>query len=207
MSAPLPIGPLLGLAALALVEVDLAPLLGGALVHAGRLPWAGALAAAAVGAWLSDQAWYLAGRYARRALRRWRRWRRLRPQLARWQARWGWWQLPLCRLLLGTRVATMALVGALRRPWPAFALWDALTNVAFASLLLALGAMAHARLGPLGSALRRADLAILFVAALLALGALARARRRAAPRTTRGPTPGGAGPRARASTTRPQLPC
>ncbi|MER3429353.1 MAG: hypothetical protein C4334_14930 [Pyrinomonas sp.] len=125
--------------ALALVEVDAAPVLGGVVAHLGYLAPLSAVLAAATGAFVSDCVWYWVGRLNASWIRSSWLYRRAGERAERLINRLGWRQLPLCRLFYGTRVVTMVLWGTNRRHFGRFALIDALSCTMWAALLTGIG--------------------------------------------------------------------
>lgn len=127
--------------ALALVEVDAAPVLGGMAAHLGFIGFSSAALAAAAGAFVSDCAWYWVGRSNAGWIRASWLYQRAGGRAERLIKRLGWRQLPLCRLFYGTRVITMVLWGANHRQFGRFALIDALSCTMWSTLLTSIGYM------------------------------------------------------------------
>jgi membrane protein DedA with SNARE-associated domain len=144
-----------------MLEGDLAPLLAGVVVHLGYLGLASAIAACALGLVGADLLWWRIGRRTGARLRATAAWRRVGPTIDRLAERYGPLQIPLARVVYGTRNASMLFWGAQGLPWHRLLLYDAPSCLAWAALLVLLGRGAsHGAAGILGE-VKRAELWLL----------------------------------------------
>jgi membrane protein DedA with SNARE-associated domain len=123
----------------AMIEGDVFLVLGGLVSHLGYFNPVAAVMAGALGNLAADCSWYALGRVQSRRLSGWRAFRTARGAVNRLIGRWGTWEIPVCRLVYGTRIASMFFWGARRLPFRTFAPMDALGVLAWAVLLGALG--------------------------------------------------------------------
>ena len=124
----------------AMLEGETAVIAGGLIAHQGLIPWWGALAAAALGSFLADQAFFAAGR-------RWRdhRW------VQRWTGRPAFTKaLSLLerypvgfifafRFIYGFRTVSPIAIGTSRVPLATFAPINAIAAIVWAAVFTALG--------------------------------------------------------------------
>ncbi len=107
-----------------LLEGDLAMLLTGVVAHVGLLKFPTALLTATAGAFLSDVAWFSAGRWQARRIRGSAFFRRAGPSIVRIADRMGSRQVLFCRFIYGTRVPTVLLWGVRGLGFPRFLALD-----------------------------------------------------------------------------------
>ena len=121
------------------VDGDVGPLLAGVTVHTGHLELATASLACALGLVAADLVWWRVGRGSAGRLHATKAWRRVGPGVDRLARRWGPLQIPLARVVFGTRTASMLFWGAQGLPWHRLLLYDAPACLAWATLLVLLG--------------------------------------------------------------------
>jgi membrane protein DedA with SNARE-associated domain len=107
------------------VEGDFTLILGGVFAHLGYFPFPLAVAAGALGSFLSDLAWYGLGRIRGPRFRGGRFYQRVGPRIERLAARLGAAELLAARFVYGTKSASMVFWGLHGMPLPRFALVDA----------------------------------------------------------------------------------
>jgi membrane protein DedA with SNARE-associated domain len=97
-----------------------------ASVHAPFHPphlWLGLLAGV-VGALCHDSFWFSIGHHRSHWIKTTKAWRKVGPQIEQWAARWGPWELFICRFIPGTRNASQLFWGVQRLPLWLFYLLD-----------------------------------------------------------------------------------
>lgn len=132
-----------GLPALAVgaaVEGEAVVIIGGAMVHRGLLEYAAAIAAAAFGSFLGDQAWFHLARHYRdrpriRAMTQTRGFRRAQAIFARYPA----WFVFGFRFIYGMRTVSPLAIGATDYPAGRFLLVNAMAAVLWAAVFISLG--------------------------------------------------------------------
>ncbi len=108
-----------GLAAIflcALIENDITFVFVGVVIHLGLVNPPLAVAIALTGALLHDSFWFWLGHTKSESIRASRVYRRLGPAVERLAARFGPWELFLCRFIYGTRNPSLVFWGAHRLP-------------------------------------------------------------------------------------------
>jgi membrane protein DedA with SNARE-associated domain len=108
-----------------MLDGDLVPLLAGVAVHLGHLALAPASLACALGLVAADLLWWRVGRGAAGRLHATDAWRRAGPTIDRLARRFGPLEIPLARVVFGTRTASMLFWGAQGLPWHRLLLYDA----------------------------------------------------------------------------------
>jgi membrane protein DedA with SNARE-associated domain len=86
--------------------------------------WLGLLAGVA-GAVCHDSFWFSIGHHRSNWIKTTRAWRKMGPQIEQWAARWGPYELFICRFIPGTRNASQLFWGVQRLPIWQFFLLDA----------------------------------------------------------------------------------
>lgn len=158
---------------IATVEVDVAPIMAGVVAHLGYFDFFAATVVAACGAFASDSAWYWLGRWRADSIRASRLYQRTGARVERLIQRFGWWQLPVCRLFYGTRVVTMTFFGIQRRPFRAFLLVDAASCLFWSTLLTGLGFILSGSAELIIGRLKRVELWLLLILLVVISGAIA----------------------------------
>ncbi len=123
----------------ALVEGDVTMLLAGVVAHLGFLGFPAALLAGAAGAFVSDVAWFAAGRWQAGRVSESALYRRAGPGIARVADRMGAAQVVLCRFVFGTRVPTLLLWAVRGLRFPRFLALDLAGCVLWAAAFGCLG--------------------------------------------------------------------
>ena len=164
-----------GIALAAFLEGEVVAFMAGVLAHRGLFAFEGAALAVLVGAVLSDNAAFLAGRHAGR-LGFVRRLLDARAAAAarRFVARNADRASLGCRFVYGGKLATAMLIGTTPIPWPRFALFDLAGAVAWSHLVVGAGYLAGQAIETAFGRLRlHWHLALAAGIALLAAGTLA----------------------------------
>lgn len=135
----------------AALEGDLSLLLGGVAAHLGYFPWLLCVAVGALGCFVSDLCWYLAGRRASHRIRGARLYQKVGPRVERLAERIGPWQLLTTRFIYGTKNASMLFWGLHGLSLARFAAIDSLGclagSVVFAGIGYLFSGSAEALLG------------------------------------------------------------
>jgi membrane protein DedA with SNARE-associated domain len=121
------------------LDGDVGPLLAGVAVHTSHLHLLAASVACGLGLVCADLFWWQMGRGAAGRLHATRAWQRVGPTVDRLARRWGPLEIPLARLVFGTRTASMLFWGAEGLPWHRLLLYDAPACLAWATFLVLLG--------------------------------------------------------------------
>jgi len=174
------------------LDGDVGPVLAGVAVHTGHLGLVPAIVACALGLVCADLVWWRVGRGAAGRLHATQAWQRVGPTVDRLARRFGPLEIPLARVVFGTRSASMLFWGAEGLPWHRLLLYDAPACLAWATLLVLLGRGASHGAGFLLGEVKRTEIwllgALAIAVAVLALSRLALRRRRARARLS-GPRP------------------
>ncbi len=121
------------------LDGDVGPLLAGVAVHTGHLGLVAASVACALGLVCADLVWWRVGRGAAGRLHATKAWQRVGPTVDRLARRWGPLEIPLARVVFGTRTASMLFWGAQGLPWHRLLLYDAPACLVWATFLVLLG--------------------------------------------------------------------
>ena len=131
-----------GLAAIflcALIENDVTFVFTGVIIDLRLVNPMLALIYALVGALAHDTLWFWLGQVKSETIRAHRVYRRLGPAVERLAARFGPWELFLCRFIYGTRNPSLVFWGIQRLPWGKFYTIEILALTIWGSFLTALG--------------------------------------------------------------------
>jgi membrane protein DedA with SNARE-associated domain/rhodanese-related sulfurtransferase len=126
----------------------------GALAVDGRLALPAVVAVAVAAAFVSDSLWYFAGRrWGTRVLKLLCR-ISLSPDACVRQTestfgRWGALTLLFGKFVPGVSTVAQPVAGAMRMPWPRFAVFNVMGSVIWSSVAVALGALFHREIGEL----------------------------------------------------------
>jgi membrane protein DedA with SNARE-associated domain len=123
----------------AIAENDVTFLLSGVIVHLSTIHPVPALVAGLCGALLHDTAWYAIGHWRSETVRSHRVYRRVGPAVERLAAKFGPWELLICRLFYGTRTASIVFWGVQRLSIVTFLLIETIALTIWGSFLVALG--------------------------------------------------------------------
>jgi membrane protein DedA with SNARE-associated domain len=166
------------------LDGDVGPVLAGVAVHTGHLSLAAASVACALGLVGADLFWWRLGRGAGGRLHATRAWQRVGPTVDRLARRWGPLEIPLARVVFGTRTASMLFWGAQGLPWHRLVLYDAPACLAWATFLVLVGRGASHGVATVLGEVKRTETwmlgALVIAVALLAGWRLLLRRRRAA---------------------------
>jgi membrane protein DedA with SNARE-associated domain len=167
-------------ALLSALDGDVGPLLAGVAVHTGHLALAAAVLACAFGLVAADLFWWRLGRGSAGRLHATKAWQRVGPTVDRLARRFGPLEIPLARVVYGTRTASMLFWGAEGLPWHRLLLYDAPACLVWATFLVLLGRGASHGASFLLGEVKRAELWFLgaFVIAGVAFALLRLAARR-----------------------------
>jgi membrane protein DedA with SNARE-associated domain len=165
------------------LDGDVGPLLAGVAVHTGHLGLVAASVACATGLVGADLFWWRVGRGAAGRLHATKAWQRVGPTVDRLARRWGPLEIPLARVVFGTRSASMLFWGAQGLPWHRLLVYGAPACLVWATFLVLLGRGAsHGASWVLGE-VKRVELwllgALVLAAAVFTLWRLLLRRRRA----------------------------
>lgn len=131
-----------GLAAIflcALVENDVTFVFTGVVIHLGLVHPLAAVAYALAGALMHDTLWFWLGQARSETIRASRVYRRLGPVVEKLAARFGPWELFLCRFIYGTRNPSLVFWGVQRLPWAKFYFIETLALTVWGCFLTTLG--------------------------------------------------------------------
>lgn len=135
----------------AAIEGDLTLILAGVTAHLGYFPVPAAIAAGALGNFVSDCVWYAIGRRHSQRFRQSRLYRHAGPTIQRLATKLGVWELIACRFVYGTKNASMVFWGLhdlpLRRFLPIDAISCAIGATVFGTLGYVLSGSASALIG------------------------------------------------------------
>ena len=165
------------------LDGDVGPLLAGVAVHTGHLALAAASVACALGLVAADLCWWRVGRGAAGRLHATHAWQRVGPTVDRLAGRFGPLEIPLARVVFGTRTASMLFWGAQGLPWHRLVLYDAPACLAWATVLVLVGRGASHGVASVLGEVKRTETwmlgALVLSATLLAAWRLLLRRRRA----------------------------
>ena len=130
---------LLAVALLATADGDVTLVLAGVVAHLGLFSLPAGIAAGGAGAFIGDTIFYTVGRTNARWIQKTRPYRRMGARAENLLRSFGMGQLFAMRLVFGTRIATLTLCGVRGVAFWRFALFDALSCMAWATLLGLLG--------------------------------------------------------------------
>jgi membrane protein DedA with SNARE-associated domain len=123
----------------AIVENDVTFILSGVIVHLSTVHPVPALVAGLSGALLHDTAWFWLGHARSESIKSQRVYRRVGPAIERLAARFGPWELFVCRFIYGTRTPSLVFWGVQRLSITTFLLIETLALTVWGSVLLGLG--------------------------------------------------------------------
>lgn len=151
----------------AMLEADVIPVLAGVAAHRGYFDPPIAVAVASFGALAGDCIWFYLGRTG--VIRRSKLMLRLKSKAEILFKRVGHWQIPASHLIYGTRVATMAFLGARGSSVGRFVLVDGVSCWMLTTLLFSLGFALSASVSMILVDVKRIELALLGAVVLFAL--------------------------------------
>lgn len=123
----------------AIVENDVTFILTGVIVHLSTMHPVPAIVAGLAGALLHDSIWFGLGHWRSETVRSHRVYRRVGPAVERLAARFGPWELFVCRFIYGTRTPSLVFWGVQRLSVTTFLLIEILALTLWATVLVALG--------------------------------------------------------------------
>jgi len=123
----------------AIVENDVTFILTGVMVHLSPMHPVPAIVAGLAGALLHDSIWFGLGQWRSDTVRSHRVYRRVGPAVERLAARFGPWELFVCRFIYGTRTPSLVFWGVQRLSLTTFLLIETLALTLWATVLVALG--------------------------------------------------------------------
>jgi membrane protein DedA with SNARE-associated domain len=123
----------------AFVENDVTFILTGVVVHLSAIHPMPALVAGLCGALLHDSIWFWLGTSRSESIKSHRVYRRVGPAVERLAARFGPWELLLCRFIYGTRTASLVFWGVQRLSLTTFLLIETIALTLWGSVLVGLG--------------------------------------------------------------------
>jgi len=123
----------------AIVENDVTFILTGVAVHLSTIQPVPALVAGLCGALLHDSIWFWLGHSRSETIKSHRVYRRVGPAVERLAARFGPWELFVCRFIYGTRTPSVVFWGVQRLSVTTFLLIETLALMVWGSVLIALG--------------------------------------------------------------------
>jgi len=159
-----------GLAALflaAMLEADVIPVLAGVAAHRGYFNPPLAIVVASLGALAGDCVWFYAGRSG--LIKKSKLMLRLQAKAEVLYQRVGNWQIPASHIIYGTRIATMAFMGARGSSVGRFVLVDGVSCFALTTFLFCLGFALSASVSMILVNVKRVELVLLVAVALFAL--------------------------------------
>lgn len=123
----------------AIVENDITFILTGVIVHLSTIHPVPALIAGLGGALLHDSIWFWLGHARSEVIKTHRVYRRVGPAVERLAARFGPWELFVCRFIYGTRTPSLVFWGVHRLSVTTFLLIEICALTLWGSLLVGLG--------------------------------------------------------------------
>jgi membrane protein DedA with SNARE-associated domain len=123
----------------AIVENDVTFILTGVIVHLSTMHPVPAIVAGLAGALLHDSLWFGLGHWRSETVRSHRVYRRVGPAVERLAARFGPWELFVCRFIYGTRTPSLVFWGVQRLSVTTFLLIEILALTLWGTVLVALG--------------------------------------------------------------------
>ncbi len=123
----------------AIVENDVTFILSGVVVHLSTVHPVPALVAGLSGALLHDSIWFWLGHARSDSIRSHRVYRRVGPAIERLAAKFGPWELFVCRFIYGTRTPSLVFWGVQRLSVTTFLLIEMLALTVWGSVLIGLG--------------------------------------------------------------------
>jgi membrane protein DedA with SNARE-associated domain len=123
----------------AIVENDVTFILTGVVVHLSGIHPVPALVAGLSGALLHDSIWFWLGHYRADSVKAHRVYRRIGPAVERLAAKFGPWELLVCRFFYGTRTASIVFWGVQRLAVTSFLLIELIALTIWGAVLVTLG--------------------------------------------------------------------
>jgi membrane protein DedA with SNARE-associated domain len=123
----------------AIVENDVTFILTGVIVHLSEIHPVPAIVAGLAGALLHDSVWFWLGHYRSETIKSHRVYRRVGPAVERLAAKFGPWELFVCRFIYGTRTPSIVFWGVQRLSVTSFLLIETLALMIWGSILVTLG--------------------------------------------------------------------
>ena len=122
-----------------IVENDVTFLLTGVAVHLSGIHPVPALVAGLSGALLHDSLWFWIGHYRADTIKAHRVYRRIGPAVERMAAKFGPWELLVCRFFYGTRISSIVFWGVQRLAVTSFLLIETIALVVWGAVLVTTG--------------------------------------------------------------------
>ena len=122
-----------------IVENDVTFILSGVVVHLSGLHPVPALVAGLSGALLHDSIWFWLGHYRADTVKAHRVYRRIGPAIERMAAKFGPWELLVCRFFYGTRISSIVFWGVQRLSVTSFLLIETIALTIWGAVLLTAG--------------------------------------------------------------------
>jgi membrane protein DedA with SNARE-associated domain len=123
----------------AIVENDVTFILTGVIVHLSAIHPVPAIVAGLAGALLHDSIWFWLGHTRSDTIKSHRVYRRVGPAVERLAAKFGPWELFVCRFIYGTRTPSIVFWGVQRLSVTSFLLIETLALLVWSSVLVTLG--------------------------------------------------------------------
>jgi membrane protein DedA with SNARE-associated domain len=123
----------------AIVENDVTFLLTGVAVHLSGIHPVPAFVAGLSGALLHDSLWFWIGHYRADTVKAHRVYRRIGPAVERMAAKFGPWELLVCRFFYGTRISSIVFWGVQRLALTSFLLIETIALSVWGAFLVAAG--------------------------------------------------------------------
>ena len=153
----------------AMGEADVVPVVSGVVAHLGYFNFVKAIAVASAGAFMGDCIWFWLGSRHSEWIRSSRIYLRTADVVAKFDRRWGIWQIPASHVVYGTRIATMTLSGLKKMPFPKFAVMDLMGCVVFTTIFATLGFLFSSSAALIIGHVKRVELFLLVVVVVTAL--------------------------------------
>jgi membrane protein DedA with SNARE-associated domain len=123
----------------AILENDVTFILTGVIVHLGLVHPLAAVPVGLAGALLHDSIWFWLGHWRSETIRSSRVYRRVGPAVEKLAARFGPWELFICRFFYGTRTPSLVFWGVQRLSYFRFLFIEVLALGLWGSVLVGLG--------------------------------------------------------------------
>ncbi len=123
----------------AIVENDVTFILAGVIAHLGMVNAFAAIVAGVIGALIHDSIWFWLGHSRSETIKSHRVYRRVGPAVERLAAKFGPWELFVCRFIYGTRTPSLVFWGVQRLSVTTFLLIETLALMLWGSVLVGVG--------------------------------------------------------------------